>query len=163
MHSKAIVITTLLVLVGCSRTPGRQSDAPKRVPEPSKYADVYTIELIDVSNKILLASTGAKHVSEYVEIGLTQLGYTVCRNCKSDAVATVNVRTYGTKQDSKRDWAGWGNVNYVQVGQSDWTFTLVRNGDTIYEKRIKDNEAMPIDQLAAQQVQDVLKKIPTRK
>lgn len=162
MHSKAIIITTLLVLVGCSSTPRQQSDAPKRQPEPSKFAEVYTIELRDASNPILLASTGAKRVREYLEVGLTHRGYAICHDCQSDAVATVTVHKYSTKQDSKRDWVGWGNLNYLEVGESDWTLTIVRNGEAIYQKRIKQRKAMPIDQLAGQQVQAVLRSIPVR-
>jgi hypothetical protein len=164
MHSKAILITTLLVLVGCSSSPKQQSEpgASKRQPEPSAFAVVRTIELRDSTDPVLLASTGAKRVREYLEVGLTHRGYTVCRDCKSDAVATVTVRVYRTKQDSKRDWAGWGNLSYLEYGESDWTLTIVRNDETIYEKRIKHNKTMPIDQLAAQQVLDVLRKIPTR-
>jgi len=155
MYSKAITIATLLVLVGCSIVPKRQS-------EPSAFATVRTIELRDATDPVLLASTSAKRVREYLEIGLTHRGYIVCRDCKSDAVATVTISVYRTKHDSKRDLIGWGNLNYVEYGASDWTLTIVRNDKTIYQKRIRDNESMPIDQLAAQQVRDVLQKIPTR-
>lgn len=156
MHSQVTIAAALFVLAGCSSTPRPQQ------PEPSKFAEVYTIELRDASNPVLLAATGAKRVREYIELGLTHRGYTVCHDCKSDAVATVTVHTYRTKQDSKRDWAGWGNLNYMEVGESGWTLAVVRNGETIYQKRIKHNKAMPIDQLSAQQVQDVLRGIPAR-
>ena len=156
MHTKTIVtIATLLVIVGCSSAPKRQFD-------PSAFAPVRTIEMRDVTDPVLLASTGAKRVREYLEVGLTHRGYAICRDCQSDAVATVAVSEYSTKQDSRRDWAGWGNLNYVQYGRADWTLTIVRNGETIFQKRVKHHKAMPIDQLAGQQVQDVLRQIPAR-
>ena len=156
MHSKAIVtIATLLVIVGCSSTPKRQL-------APSPFVPVRTIELKDATDPILLASTGAKRVREYLEVGLTHRGYSICRDCQSDAVATVTVSKYSTRQDSKRDWLGWGNLTYLEYGESDWTFAIVRNGDTIFERRITDYKAMPIDQLAGQQVQQVLQEVPAR-
>jgi len=162
MHSKAIIITTLLVLVGCSNATKRQSEASALAAVHSAFAAVHTIELKDTTDPLLIASTDAKRVREFLEIGLTHRGYTVCRDCKSDAVATVTVRVYRTKQDSKRDWAGWGNLNYLEFGESAWSLTIVRDGETIYQRRISHKKAMSIDQLAAKQVMDVLQKVPTR-
>ena len=150
-----VIISTLLVIVGCS-------SSQKRPFDPSAFAPVLTIELRDATNPVLLASTGAKHVREYLEIGLTHRGYAICRDCQSDAVATVTVSEYSTKQDSKRDWLGWGTQSYVEDSRSDWTLTIVRNGETIFQKRIKQHQTMQIDQIAGQQVQDVLRQIPAR-
>ena len=156
MAIKVIVtIMSLLVIVSCSSVPKRKFD-------PSAFAPVRTIEMKDATDPVLLASTGAKRVREYLEVGLTHRGYTICRDCQSDAVATVTVGEYSTKQDSKRDWVGWGNLNYVEIGGADWTLTIVRNGETIFQKRVKDHKTMPIDQLAGRQVKDVLQQIPAR-
>jgi len=154
---KKVTIATavLFIIAGCS-------SAPKREPAPSPFVAVRTIELRDLTDPVLLASTSAKRVSEYVEIGLAGRGYTISRGGPSDAVATVTVQQYRTVRDSKRDWVGWGNLNYVEVGISEWTLTVTRNGETIFQKRIKHSQAMPIDQLAGRQVQDVLQQIPVR-
>ena len=150
-----IAFATLLLIAACSSATKRQFD-------PSVFAGVRTIELKDATDPVLLASTGAKQVSTYLEVGLGHLGYSICRDCKSDAVATVTVDEYSTKQTTKRDWLGWGNVNYAAQAESNWTLTITRNGGTIYQKQLEDRELMSIDQLAGQQVQDALREIPAR-
>ena len=152
----SVIIVIVLSIVGCKTTTNRP-------PTPSPFALIHTIELKDATNPILLASTGAKRVREYLEIGLAHSGYVVCRDCQSDAVATVTVRKYSTRQNSKRDWVGWGNLTYLEFGETDWILSIVRNGETIFERDVSDDKAMPIDQLAGQQVQDMLERIPARK
>lgn len=154
MHLKAIIIVfTLLVIVGCS-------SMHKRKVEPSAFVPVHTIELRDATNPVLLSSTGAKRIREFIQIGLTGQGYAVCSDCKSDAVATVTVYDYSTYQDSKRDWLGWGTKSYVETGNADWSITVVRNGEQIFQKRIYWHDTKPVDQIAGQQVQEVLEQIP---
>jgi hypothetical protein len=156
MHSKAIVtIATLLAIAGCSSASKRQFD-------PSAFAPVRTVEMRDASDPVLLSSTNAKRVREYLEIGLKSRGYIVCSDCQSDAVATVIVSEYSTKREGTRDWVGSGNLNYLEYGKSVWTLSIVSNGETIFQKRMSHNKAMPIDQLSGQQVRDVLQQIPAR-
>ena len=150
MPIKAIVtIITLLVIAGCS-------SASKRLG-PSAFAPVHTIEMKDATDPVLLASTSARRVREYLEIGLKGRGYTICRDCQSDAAATVTVSVYelGMTLDL---WSG----NSLLAGQSIWTLSIVRNGETIFQKRMKDKQYKPIDQIAGQQVQEVLQQIPAR-
>src|SRR6266516_6680045 len=155
MHSKAIVtIATLLIVAGCS-------SASKRF-DPGAFAPVRTIGLRDASDPVWLSSTNAKRVREYLEIGLKGRGYIVCSDCQSDAVATVTVSEYNTKRESTRDWVGWGNLNYLEYGKSVWTLSIVSKGETIFQKRMSHNKAMPIDQLSGQQVREALQQIPAR-
>jgi hypothetical protein len=156
MPSKAIVaIAALLAIAGCS-------SASKRPFDPGAFASVRTLEMRDATDPVLLASTSAKRVLEYLEIGLKGRGYAICHDCQSDAVATVTVTVYSTKREGTRDWIGWGNLNYLEYGQSVWTLGIVRNGETIFQKRMSHNKAMPIDQLTGQQVRDLLQQIPAR-
>jgi hypothetical protein len=153
----AVIITliALLLFTGCKST-------AKRVDEHNAFEAVRTMELRDTTNPVLLASTSAMHVREYLELGLTHRGYTICHDCQSDAVATVTVHEYSTKQDSTRDFLT-GIKNYIVISKSDWTLTIVHNGKTIFHEQINDDESMPIDQLAGKQVQDVLEEIPAHK
>lgn len=146
-----IAFITVLVLAACSSAPQKQA----------AFATVRTIELRDGTDPVLLASTGAKRVYEYIEIGMKGRGYTICRDCKSDAVATVTVTSYGTNPEFLRDFP-WLVGHYVEYALSVWTLSVVRNGEMILQKRISHNKAMPIDQLAGRQVQDVLEQIPPR-
>jgi hypothetical protein len=154
MPRKAIVtVAALLAIAGCS--------SARKQFDPNVFAPVRTIEVKDATDPVLLASTSAKRVSEYLEIGLKARGYAVCRECQSDAVATLTVRTYSTQQNATRDWF-WFNRQFVEYGLSIWTLSIVRNGETIFQKRMDRRKAMQIDQLAAEQVQDALRQIPAR-
>jgi phosphoketolase len=139
--------------------------AGKKESGPSLFEGVHTIELIDASNPVLLASTDAKRVREFFEIGLKHLGYKVCNDCKSsaDAVATILVSKNRTIQDRKRDWAGWGNQLVVASSESSWKITVVRNGVSIFEQRKSHSQPIPLDTLVGKQVQDVLNDIPPHK
>ena len=151
----SVIVAALLLQIGCSGSPKRQLD-------PSAFASVRTIELSDATNPVLLASTGAKQINEYLEIGLKNRGYAICRACSADAVATAVVSEYSTKQTSKRDWVGWGNLNYITTAETHWTLTIVRNGVVLFQTEVEDEKAMSIEQLAGQQVQEVMQKIPVR-
>jgi hypothetical protein len=153
-----LAIVILLIIAGCSSTAKRQ---PARTIE-MVFAPVSAIEIRDATNPVLLASTDAERVFEYLEVGLKHRGYNICRNCQADTVATVTVSRFNTKDDPKRDWAGWGNLIPRIVAESEWTLIIVHNGETIFDKRAHKRAAMPIEQLAGQQVQDVLQQIPTR-
>jgi hypothetical protein len=149
MPYKAIVtITTLLVIAGCSSV--------SKQLEPGALAPVRTIEIRDATDPVLLASTSARRVREYLEIGLKGRGYSVCRDCQSDAVATVTVSMYSTS-----DWIERGVLSSGGM-QSVWTLSIVRNGETLFQRRMSHRKLMPIDQLAGQQVRDVLRQIPAR-
>lgn len=149
-------LAALLLLTGCSSAPKEQPDA--------LFQSVRTIELKDETNPVLLASTNAKQIRDFVELGLKHRGYSVCTDCQADAIATVVVREYRTKQISKRDWIGWGNLNYFVAAESYWTFTIVRNGKTIFQDDPEDEiGGMTLEQLAGRQAREVLNHIPTRK
>jgi hypothetical protein len=152
-----IPVITVLALTACSIiTPQKQFDTV------TVFASVRTIEMKDATDPVLLVSTSAKRVREYLEIGLRARGYTICSDCQSDAVATVTVTSYGTNPEFLRDFP-WVVGHYVEYAQSVWTVSVVRDGETIFQKRISHNKAMPIDQLAGRQVQDVVEQIPARK
>ena len=142
----------LFVLVACS-------SAPKKAHNPGAFASVRTIELRDATDPLLLASTSARRVREYIEIGLQHRGYTVCNPCDADAVATVTVREYSTQKKIVRIGVGLVLAN---VADSAWSLVIVRNGETIFQKRVNHDKAMEIDQLSARQVKDVLAHIPPR-
>jgi hypothetical protein len=131
-----VFIAILLLFVGCSSKPPKQTvaaDLPNAID--TAFAAVRTIALRDTTDPVLLASTGAKRIGEYIEIGLRQRGYVVCRNCQGDAVATVTVDKFNSKQVLKRDWF-WFNRTPLVYAESEWTlFIEDRNGRTIYQKR----------------------------
>src|SRR5216684_8673207 len=102
---KIITITTLLALSACSIfTPKTKSDSV------AAFAPVRTIQLRDGTDPVILASTGAGRVREYFEIGLKHRGYSVCRDCVADAVATVVVREYSTQQVIDNSFFFFGRV-----------------------------------------------------
>jgi alpha-glucosidase (family GH31 glycosyl hydrolase) len=125
------------------------------------FAPVRTIVLKDATDPILIASTEAKRVREYFELGLTHRGYVVRSDGPADATATLTILEYGTEQTSKRDWYLL-NLNYVVEATSEWTINITKDGKTIFQKRMEDKETMPIDRLAGRQVSEVLESIPVR-
>jgi hypothetical protein len=155
MRSKTLVTIAVLVLnAGCSSFKEVDFSA-------SAFAPIRTIELKDTTDPVLLASTEAKRVREYLEVGLRARGYVIKHDGPTDASATLTVLEYGTEQVSKRDWY-WLNVNYVVEAKSKWILSITRDGNTIFQKRMEDNETMPIEQLAGRQIKDVLESIPVR-
>lgn len=152
MQRTLIIFTALLVFAACSSTPKKKYD-------PAAFTPVNVIELRDATDPLLLASTSAGRVREFIVIGLKHRGYVVCHPCSADATATVTVRKYTTEQKTKGTF--WGASTF-DVAEVDFTLVIVRNGETILQGRQKDNENMTIDQLAAREVRDALEKIPHR-
>ena len=150
-----IAFITVLVLAACSSAP--------KIDPGTAFAAVHTIELRDATDPLILASTNAGRVREYFEMGLKHRGYSVCRDCTADAVATVVVREYNTQQVIDDSLLFFGRV-VRDVARVRLEFTVVRNGETIYrEGTNRGREAMAIDQLAARYVQIFLEGIPARK
>ena len=145
---------TVLVLAACSSAP--------KIDPVAAFAQVRTIVLRDATDPVILASTGAGRVREYFELGLKHRGYSVCRDCTADAVATVVVREYSSQQVIDNSFLFFGRV-LRDVARVRLEFTVVRNGETIYQERInRGGEAMAIDQLAASHVRVFLEQIPAR-
>lgn len=150
------VALTATLLAACASKSKHQPDVT------SLLAPVKTIELRDETSPVLLASTEAKRIRNLVEVALKHRGYEVCEKCRADAIAIVNVNTFGTQQSFKRDWIGWGNLNQITYAQSEWTFEIMRDGQSLFNTVSDDEKAVPIEQLAGQQVQEVMQKIPRR-
>jgi hypothetical protein len=150
-----IAVIIVLVLAACSSAP--------KIDLGTAFAPVRTIELRDATDPLILASTGAGRVREYFDMGLKHRGYSVCRDCTADAVATVVVREYNTRQVIDNSFLFFGRV-VRDLARVRLEFTVVRDGETIYQQRInRGGEAMAIDQLAARHVQVFLEQIPARK
>jgi hypothetical protein len=148
-----VAFIPVLVLAACSSAPQKQA----------AFASVRTIELRDGTDPVILASTGAGRVREYFEMGLKHRGYSVCRDCVADAVATVVVREYSTQQVIDNSFFFFGRV-LLDIARIRLEFIVVRDGGTIYQERInRGGDAMEIDQLAARHVQVFLEQIPARK
>jgi len=166
-RNRIIVIVVMLVaIVGCSSKPPKRAVAADPAGATSNpFAAVRTIALRDTTDPVLLASTGAKRIGEYIEIGLTERGYTVCRNCPGDVVATVTVGKFNSRQVLTRDWF-WFNRTPLVYAESEWSFYIEdRNGRTVYQKReipSKHNRTVPLDELAGQQVRHALAQVPMR-
>jgi hypothetical protein len=149
-----IAFITVLVLAACSSAP--------KIDPGTAFAAVHTIELRDATDPLILASTNAGRVREYFEMGLKHRGYSVCRDCIADAVATVVVREYNTQQETS-GFLFFGRV-VRDIARVRLEFTVVRDGETIYRAGTnRGREAMAIDQLAARYVQIFLERIPARK
>lgn len=150
MHGKTIVaIAAIVAAAGCANSP--------KLPAPKvSLVSVRTIEIKDATDPVVLASTGAKRVREFLEIALTHRGYVVCRDCRSDAVATVTVSTYSTQHGSIQPWMHGRDIAIV-----DWTLVISRDGKTILQERMEDEEPISVDELAGRQVQKVMEQIPS--
>lgn len=154
MKHCALLLMMTCAFVGCAH----------KTKAPNMFSDVVTIQLKDGTDPLLIHSTTASRVRDYVEIGLTHLGYRVCSECPHDAEAIVEVSRYENRQTLKLNLLSLtGAKNLLNIGVSEWSLTITRKGETIFDKSIEHEKAEPIDQLSARQVKDVLSKIPARK
>lgn len=125
----------------------------KNIIDKSGFDGVRTIELRDNTNTVLLASTEAGKVRDYIEIGLKGRGYQVCTKCDHDAKAVLTIHTYKTQE-------GKGLHRGRMTSYSEWTLTITRDGKQIYSRRRDHKSATPITELSARQVQDIVAEIP---
>lgn len=153
MNKIITIVVTAFLIAGCAS--GNIAATTER------FSSVKTIQVKDGTDPLLLASTGAANVANYVAIGLRHLGYEVCDGCQADAVATVVVSEYDSKQDTSRPGGGWFAI-VVNVAISKWTLTITRGGETIYRDNLSHKKKEPIDQLAARQARDTMANIPKR-
>jgi len=145
-----VTLICCLALVACV---GPFKKEKKVVVDP--FAGVRTIQVTDKTNPLLLASTDAGKVREYVEIALKHHGYLVCHNCQHDAEAVVTVHVYQTS--SKRDLLWMGHQN---SSKSEWSIIIKRNGRKIFSEEVGHEKPEPINQLSARQVQNVIHDVP---
>ena len=127
----------------------------ERKPVVDPFLGVKTIQVTDKTEPLLLASTDAGKVREFVEIALKHHGYLVCRECQHDAQAVVTIHTYQTS--NKRDLLWMGHRN---LSKSEWSIVIVRNGNKIFSSGASHEKPEPISHLSARQVRNVIHDIP---